>query len=389
MKKILLLFFVSALLPMAIRAQGTPTDDTFTLSDLTTNPSGTFFNVNLVGSRIYSAYNLDIFLPFGVSVALDANSKPRVVMMTSSSAVYPATVTQVWDDELNGGEGGWKDVTTYSHSLGCSQPNSNQLRISCNSNTNEEFTKNSGLLFRVFVTLDDAVLSASYSSKPIVKLSGLNLTTSAEDKYVPADFACRPFTTGIPKERTIAVNVSAANQVGTLILPFDTELPSGLKAYSCSSVSGDKLVLSEANSIEACTPYIVYASSGYSGNLNGTVTLSDNNNVTDVFTDGLLTGVLTATTTNTGYVLQNQGAGPKFYDTDGGTFSIPAGRCYLTTPASPVKAFYFDFEGTTGIESIQNSKFKIQNEVFDLQGRKVSSPQRGIYIKGMRKVIVK
>ncbi len=384
MKKILLLFFVSVLLAVTVGAQ-TPTDDTFTVSDLASNPSGTYFDVGLEGSRIYSAYNLDLFLSTGISVALDANSKPRVQMIKTPASVYPATVTHVWDDELED----YKDITTYSHTLSCSQPTANQLRIACHSNINEDFTKNSGKLFRVYVTLDNDALASCFSPKPIVKLSGLNLTTSAAVKYVPADFSCRPFTTGIPTERTIPVNVSAANKIGTLIVPFDTELPSGLKAYSCNAVVDDLLTLTPVASLESCTPYIIYAENGYSGNLSGTAELSDDSNVTDIFTDGYLTGVLTGTTVNTGYILQNKGTGPMFYDAEGGNFSLPAGRCYLTPPASPVKAFLFDFDDTTGIkDNVVNGK-SVNGKLFDLSGRSVSSPARGIYIEGTRKVVIR
>jgi len=384
MKKILLLFMMCALLPMVADAQGTPTDDTFTVGDLSSNPSGTYFDVSLSGSRIYSAYNLDLFLPTGISVALDGSSKPRVQMMKNASAVYPATVTPVWDDEL----GDYKDVTTYSHSVVCSQPSVNQLRVACNSNSNEDFTKNSGVLFRVYVTVDEPTLSATFSPKPIVKFSGLNLTTSSADKYVPADFACRPFTTGIPTSRTLPVNVSAVNKIGTLIVPFDASLPSGLKAYSCNALDGDELTLTPAASIEARTPYIVYAESGYSGSLIGTVDMSADYGTTDVFADGYLTGVLTNTTVSTGYILQNQGTGPKFYDAEGVTFSLPAGRCYLTPPASPIKSFGFNFGDVDRIEKIFNSQFPIFN-LYDLSGRRVEAPTRGIYIKGTRKVVIK
>ena len=43
----------------------------------------------------------------------------------------------------------------------------------------------------------------------------------------------------------------------------------------------------------------------------------------------------------------------------------------------------------TGIEAIQNSKFKIQNEVYDLQGRRISNGQllRGIYIVNGKKIL--
>ena len=60
MKKILLLFLMFAMLPKAAGAQ-TPTDDTFTVSDLQTDKYGTFFIVSLnADSRLYSAYNMDL-----------------------------------------------------------------------------------------------------------------------------------------------------------------------------------------------------------------------------------------------------------------------------------------------------------------------------------------
>ena len=63
-----------------------------------------------------------------------------------------------------------------------------------------------------------------------------------------------------------------------------------------NAVDGDLLTLTSAESFEACKPYIIYAENGFSGTLEGTVSLSDASNVTDVFTDGYLTGVLTNTT---------------------------------------------------------------------------------------------
>ena len=371
MKKILLLFMMCALLPRVAEAQ-TPTDDTFIVSDLTWNQARNcyVFTVSLEGSRIYTACNLDIFLPNGIEV-LSSGGKYRVMIASDNIFVY--------DD--------WE--STYSHNVSASMPNTQQLRVACSSNTNTEFTATSGKLFDVYVNIDESAFNTSFSPKPIVKLSGLNLTTKAAVKYVPADFSCRPFTTGIPTSRTLPVNVSAANKIGTLIVPFDTDLPSGLKAYSCNSVSGDQLVLTEANSIEACKPYIVYAPSGYSGNLSGTAVLSDASNVTDIFTDGYLTGVLTGTTVNTGYILQNQGDGPLFYDAEGITFSLPAGRCYLTPSGSSVKAFNFSFDYATGIMDEIVKRESEDGAIYDLSGRRVSNPTNGINIKGTRKVVVK
>ena len=61
-KKILLLFMMCALLPVAGRAQ-TPTDDTFTVSDLTWDGDmgGYYFIVSLNGSQIYTASSVKAF----------------------------------------------------------------------------------------------------------------------------------------------------------------------------------------------------------------------------------------------------------------------------------------------------------------------------------------
>ena len=338
MKKTLLLFIMCALLPRVAEAQ--TLDGAFAVSDIFYDDfySSYAFNVSLVNSTsTYTAYDLDICLPAGISVK-KAGTNTNMVYMPIDDSIYPFT---------SGRTG-----KTYFHVISSNNLDGNVLRIACASNENKNFERTNGDLFEVCITIDESALTTSFSPKPIVKLSGLNLTTSAAVKYVPADFACRPFTTGIPTERTLPVNVSAANKVGTLILPFDTELPSGLKAYSCNATEGDLLTLTPAESIEACTPYIVYAENGYSGNLSGTAELPDASNVTDVFTNGLLTGLLTSGVVNTGFILQNKGEGPVFYDAEGVNFSLPAGRCYLTSSGSSVKAFQFAFDDADGIEMV-------------------------------------
>ena len=383
MKKILLLLFMSALMPMAAGAQ-TPTDDTFTVSDLTydSDADAYYFIVSLSGSHIYTAYNLDIFLPngFNVMYSEENNERNYFILSTEDEDFYPFTKV------IN--------KKTFKHSVSGNVLPGNQVRVSCIAQDNSNFKTTSGTLFVVYLTIDESAFTSCFSPKPIVKLAGLNLTSVENNvavKYVPADFACRPFTTGIPTDRTLPVNISAENKIGTLILPFNAELPTGLKAYSCDNADGDKLTLTPAASIAACTPYIVYAENGYSGTLTGTATLPDESNVTDIFADGYLTGVLTGTTVNSGYILQNQGSGPLFYDAEGVTFSLPAGRCYLTPTATPsgVKSFTFSFDEATGIETQIVNRQSSDSKLFDLSGRKVEAPARGIYIQGTRKVVVK
>jgi hypothetical protein len=44
---------------------------------------------------------------------------------------------------------------------------------------------------------------------------------------------------------------------------------------------------------------------------------------------------------------------------------------------------------TTGISSMHNSECIMHNEYFDLQGRRVAQPTKGIYIVNGKKIVVK
>ena len=379
MKKPILVFYLLTLIgmffPTRMSAQ-TPTTDNIVLSDLAWDDDLEFyfFDVSLEGSRSYTAYNMDIFLPDGISTDKD------YVLMTEegSEGIYPCTYNKI------------KKIYTYTHGVSASMPSTNQLRIACTSDINEEFTKTSGTLFRVYVELD--ATKFTFSPKPIVTVSGIGLVVKeGAQKYVPADFSCRPFSTGIPTARTLPLNINATNKIGTLILPFDADLPEGVKAYTCDAADeGTKtLTLTAAASFEACKPYIVYAKNGYSGDISGTVDLTATYPDEDIYAEGYLTGVLSPTVVNTGYIMQNKGDGPTFYDADGSNFSLPAGRCYLTPPTALLsKAFGFSFEEVNAINAVIG-KSPISSELHDLSGRRVTQPTKGIYLQDGKKVFIK
>ncbi|MBQ9363259.1 MAG: hypothetical protein IJT97_07560 [Bacteroidaceae bacterium] len=387
--QILLLFSLWAMLLPSVCKAGTPTEDKIVLSDLTYQSSSGlyYFDASLEGSQTYCAYNLDIFLPEGIEVATNTSGSYRVTMLKTSAAVYPYETSIELDEEDNEVE-----VKTYPHQVLCSMPQTRQLRIACYAAANQEFVKTSGKLFRVYVSLDAATLSASFSPKPIVTVSGVALTKKENAaQFDPADYSCRPFTTGIPASRTLPVNINATNKVGTLILPFSADLPEGIKAYTCAAVDTDskQLTLESADTFEACTPYIVYAENGYSGNISGTVNLSADYPDADVYAEGYLTGVLTTTVVNTGYILQNQGDGPTFYDAEGSSFSLPAGRCYLT-PTTPLeaKAFRIIPNDASDIRNIQHTSTATPTDYYDLSGRRIVRPLKGIYLRGNNKVLI-
>jgi hypothetical protein len=74
------------------------------------------------------------------------------------------------------------------------------------------------------------------------------------------------------------------------------------------------------------------------------------------------------------------------------TGTIPAGKIYLyaRVPEAPQLQIVIDNEGnTTGISgaTLVNSE-EVKGDLYDLQGRKVIYPKKGLYIKNGRKVVV-
>ena len=362
-RHLLLLFMACWLMPAAWAVE---TEDYFTISNVTVAPGGTsaYFDVSLVGSRKYTAYNLDIHFPVGLSVEYNGG-KPRV-SMRKIDGIYPFTE----DDEEK----------TYTHTLSCSYGEAGErtLRIGCISTQSEEFTANSGKLFRVYIVASPFLRPGTAS----LTFDGQNLTTADETKYVPAD---QVLTVNVSTSSTVPISISPTNQYGTCVLPFDVTLPEGLLAYSCDSEQDGNLVLSPVESMLAYTPYILYAENGYAGNLTGTV---DAANYTAVATANYLKGAVEPQQVSEGYVLQNQGNGVKFYRINGTTFVIPEGHCWVTIPNAARMVMNLTPE-TTCIKAINSAEAK-DAEYYSLDGKRIANPKRGtIYISNGKKIIKK
>ena len=176
---------------------------------------------------------------------------------------------------------------------------------------------------------------------------------------------------------------------GTLILPFDAELPANYKAYTVSEIDGKDLVLEEATSIVAFTPYVMEGDDS-EVTFTGTPGTADKD-----LTFGLLTGVV-AEGGLTGfhgvdgsdvYICQKQGKEvSSFYKINPEKgYTIPQYRCYLTAPKSGANMYRIG--GTTGIDEVTVEE---AGDVYDMLGRKVIGPlEKGVYIKNNRKIFVK
>ena len=175
------------------------------------------------------------------------------------------------------------------------------------------------------------------------------------------------------------LSVSPNNKWATCILPFSTEIPIGLQAFTSAGVDGDYLSVDETTSLKANTPYVLYAENGYEGAVTGVVESVDGT----IVSEGILSGALAEQKITSGYVIQNQGNGCMFYKVNGAT-TVPAGKCWLnmTNNRNAIRIKL----GETGLEDIEN--IKSADKVFTLDGKVVDKPQTGkVYVVNGKKVI--
>ena len=213
------------------------------------------------------------------------------------------------------------------------------------------------------------------------------------------------FTAIQPSPSAYILTVSAVGYA-TLYLDYAAEIPKDIKAYIATSVEEDRLKLTQVTGVlPANTGVIVRAKAG-------TYTFAKSEDVPANVEGNMLSGTATDTyiTAESGYryyvLAQKEGMvgmfRPKLTD---GRFLNNANKAYLALESSDLGIFddetnteeeggqlsnrlRFDFGGTT---SIDNSQFIIDNSqfIYDLQGRRVGNPTKGIYIVNGKKVVIK
>lgn len=345
-----------------------PTDDNITVNDVTLVPGSTDtyqVEISLVGSQIYTAYQMDILFPPGVDVVVDEDG-PYVDLWDGDGCIYPYVRKKI--------------VHSLSSSYGV--VSNKLLRISCSDDMNRVLTATSGKLLYFLV-------KASPYLKPgdvVLNVTNLDfITKENSQKYSCKD---QTLTLHATAESTATLSVSGSSHYGTCVLPFAVSpLPDGVKAYSAKGLdeTGQFVVLSEVTQLAAYTPYILYSASGYSGSLSGTV---DANKYGEVVSDGLLCGAIAPQKKSEGYVLQDLGEGAKFYAMDGVEFLIPEGKCWLQ-PDQPqsTPALGIQVGGTTTAITTPTAP-PATPPIYTLDGVRGSEMQPGrIYIVAGHKVL--
>lgn len=341
-----------------------PTNDYITVNDVTLVPGSvdTYqVEISLVGSQIYTAFQMDILFPPGVE---------------------PVLMRDVYVKLFNTDD---NDLCSSSHTIGVSYGaiKERTLRMSCASLQNTPFYGKSGKLLYFKV-------KASPYLKPgdvVLQVTNFDLITNENaQKYHCKD---QTLTLHATAESTATLSVSGSSHYGTCVLPFAvTSLPDGVKAYSAKGLDdmGQLVVLDEVTQLAAYTPYILYSASGYSGSLLGSV---DANKYVEVVSDGLLRGAIAPQKKSAGYVLQDLGEGAKFYAMDGVEFLIPEGKCWLEMPAAQASAPQYGLQiGATTAITAPTTSVSAHGKIYTLDGKRVKTMQPGsIYVVNGKKVL--
>ena len=189
-----------------------------------------------------------------------------------------------------------------------------------------------------------------------------------------------------PSSATKVAEAVKVSNVGYATWSSDSPLDftgSEVKAY-VGTVSGGNLTFTPVTEVPANTGLLLYKEGGATVNVPVIASAA-------AVGENCLTGVNEATTiTSEDYILNNVGENVGFYKA-GSFTSLAAHRAYITAlAATKIKNFVLNFDETDGIvEIMRNGDNEKMSAIFDLSGRRVSKPTKGIYVKNGRKFIVK
>ena len=176
--------------------------------------------------------------------------------------------------------------------------------------------------------------------------------------------------------------------VYSICLPYDQPIGEGLKAYELEEYNSEgQLVFKQASSIEATKPYLIKSSGSVSGLNASNVTMQIANGTTDSNVTGYdFCGTLKP-------IPNSEASGCLILQSDQkwhpvGEKGIASNRAYLKAKANAARITGTIFiDDTTGIKTIDADGTETY---YDLQGRRISKPQKGgIYVKNGKKVAVK
>lgn len=178
---------------------------------------------------------------------------------------------------------------------------------------------------------------------------------------------------------------NAVNEARTFSSPkiLDFSSVSDVEAYIATAVSGSSVTMQKVTgAVPANTGLVLVDKSG-----KDVVSIPTCGTATEDVSSNLLVATTASTTVSSGYVLAGAGSSLGWYSINSVQPTLAAGKAYLNATAS-VKALTMSFDDITAIQSV-DVKPATEGAYYSLQGIRVANPEKGIYIKNGKKVIVK
>ena len=197
-------------------------------------------------------------------------------------------------------------------------------------------------------------------------------------KYDGENISYSAYCTSVPT--SVPVSISGAGYK-TFCSAYPLNFTgSGVKAY-IASASAKTVTFTEVESVPANTGILLKGSEG-------DYDIAIEANSTDV-SSNVLVGVTAATEMPAGiFVLMNGTSGVGFYKTTK-AFTVGANTAYLPAEVAAGRMFigFNDEEEVTGINEVKT--LKNYDAIYDLRGMRVTTPKKGLYIKGGKKIVFK
>ena len=349
---------------ITISGGGLAEDKTVTLSAMLYDPDETTFNFS----------DIDGFKDWGSSYAEHVATFPEIVVSFSSANKQTGTITDIpvqkqGDVVITANRiGDTMKSVTFTCRQWTTKTQSIELYYSTDGGTT--WTK-SGEASTTFSISDDDLPVGTNA----VKL------TSTEDNQVGIESVTIGFN--VPATETVVVtDAGFATYVGDHNLNFSGV--AGLKAYR-AEVTGNTVRFYEVTEVPAGEGVLLKADA----DTYNVPTMNDAAAITNDFVRGTDAAVASEVDGTYNFILNKVNDVVAFYAANGKV--VAKNRAYLqttTAPAAARLAIVFDDEATTGVTEIVNSKLS-NSKYFDLQGRRVAQPTKGLYIVNGKKVIIK
>ena len=210
--------------------------------------------------------------------------------------------------------------------------------------------------------------------------TALNVDQSSNVILMPNNYGASVWY--IQKAETIGLTIGGA-LCGTFCYDFAVELPEGLTAYRAVRDDADAIYLEsiEGSVVPAGTPVLVQADEAKTHELtilSDAAALSE----TNAFEGTLLPEAIDAGVN--AYILgkKETDEAPRFYLVSEGDRTMPANKAYYVATGTQTQGFRLSFDGTTtGIDSAVTAEGGETEVYYDLSGRRVLYPAKGIYVK--------